>query len=156
MLGSPHPAVFVCWAPTGRLHIYRLCVCFPVFKQLNRKEQIIAEDFGLLFLHQVSLVNRRHSWLKTTRFAGCETRAGSLCAVHCCCPIWCALPLVGIVCGLPIRLLPGEEIPSQTVVVPTLPHTLQPCLRAWKVAISSPNWRYSLMWNWDRNRLALV
>lgn len=61
VLGSPHPAVFVCWTPTGRVHTYRLCVCFPVFKQMNREEQIIAEDLGLLFLHRVSLVNRRQS-----------------------------------------------------------------------------------------------
>lgn len=49
----------VCWAPTGRVHPYRLFVCFPVFKQMNRKKQIIAEDLGLLFLHHVSLKQKR-------------------------------------------------------------------------------------------------
>lgn len=61
VLGSSHPTVLVCQAPRGRIHTYRLCLCFKVFKQTNRKDLIVAENLGLLFLYHVSLVNRRQS-----------------------------------------------------------------------------------------------
>lgn len=156
VLDSPHPAVFVCQAPTGRVHTYSPCACFPVFKQMNRKEQIIAEVLGLLFLHHVSLVNRRQPWLKTTSFTGCETRAGRPYALHCCCPAQHPLPLVGFVCGLPVRLLLGRRTQARQESAPTCCALSSPVLGHEKAGISSPDWRCSLMWNWDCNRLALV